>query len=427
MKLWRSAGQIVVLTTLGSSPRLHAQQHPHTDDSRIHDIVFAADDAYRDGRYDAAVDAFEEAYRLRPQAGLLFNIGKCHEKNWVITARESSLASAVESYRRYLREVDRASPKSRHAETEMSLEHLAAALSRAGRSGSDAPAPSRPFARTTRLMVGASVPGASCSIDGGAARSLPLLEPVQPGAHHVAISLNEYLDENRDVVVVEGELFPVHAELRPAPGRLRIHAKDGAGVYVDGRFSGRTPLAQPMVLEAGMHDVALLEAGRVPWGQRIEIGRASSVEVTGELKTSRFRWISYAIMTAAATCGAYASYQTGSAFAHQQWANKFLSRRLAGETLSDGHLASYNHDVRERDVAREQAYTFGTITSLLALAAAGLYFIDKPDLGEVIYKPDSAAPRPAQGPAAKPANEHALSLTPAVDGASMGLELRARF
>ncbi len=409
----RSLACILLLTNLA-----RAQQAPHTVDTRVRDLVYAADDAYRDGRYEEAAEAFEEAYRLNPQTALLFNVGKCHEKHWLLKPTDGSIRAAVDAYRRYLAVVDRSSPKSRHGEAELSLERLTPALERIAPSSTTKPpadrvAPAR-VTRATRIMIGASVPGARVSIDGGPARDLPIVEPVSPGKHHLLISRNEYLDEERDVIVSDGELAPIHAELRAAPGRLVVDAPAGTGVYVDGRFIGRAPLPQPVVVDAGTHAIALLDLGRTAWGRTVEVARAGSATVSGEPRRSTFRWASFALMGVASVSAAVAGYELGSTLAHGLWADRFLNKRSRGEPLTEGELAAYSHDVEAFENARTNAFTFGTVASVLGLAAAGLYFIDRPTVADVVYEKDD-----------KPQTATTATLVPSIShqGASIDLTL----
>jgi hypothetical protein len=420
MKRGPFAATVIVLCALALTAEASAQQ-AHTVDTRVRDLVYAADDAYRDGRYEEAAEAFEEAYRLNPQAALLFNVGKCHEKQWLVKSAEAALRAAVDAYRRYLAVVDRASPKSRHGEAELALERLSPAFDRLAnaanaKTSTERAAPAR--SRATRIMIGASVPGAHVRIDGGPERDLPLVEPVTPGQHHLLISCHEYLDEQRDVVVTEGELAPIHAELRAAPGRLFVEAPAGTGVYVDGRFVGRTPLVQPLVVEAGTHAVALLELGRSPWGRTVDVARASYATVVGEPRRSTFRWASFGLMGVAGISAAVAGYELGSSLAHGLWADRFLGKRARGEALTEGDLAAYTHDVDAHERARTNAFTFGTVASVLGLAAAGLYFIDRPTVADVVYEKDE------RGPATSPAASAQVAPSFSSNGAAIDLTIR---
>jgi hypothetical protein len=411
-----------LLLAIACAAPVRAADPSHAVDARVRDLVYAADDAYRDGRYEEAADAFEEAYRVHPQPALLFNVGKCHEKVWIIKAREGDLRAAVDAYRRYLAVVDRASPKSRHAEAELALERLSPALEKAtpAAAGSSSLATKTP-ARATRLMVGASVAGATVRIDDGAPRPLPLLEQVTAGKHRVRIACTEHLEEDREVFAADGELTPVHAELRPSPGELVVRAPEGTAVYVDGRFSGRTPLTAPLRLAPGDHDVALLDGGRVPWGRRVAIARAASVTVEGEPKRSPYRWASFALAGLAVLAGGGAAYEATTAVLRDVRIQRFLASRERGDYLDERDLAAYADNVSVHDEAQSRALTLAIVSSVLGLGAAGLYFIDKPTVADVVYEHD--AEPPAKATPVTPT----VSLAPAFGATSAAIDVVVRF
>lgn len=382
---------ILVASALFVARAAAGAEPAHGPDARVRDLVYAADDAYRDGRYDEAADAFEEAYRVHPQAALLFNVAKCHEKSWLLRTREADLRAAVAAYRRYLAAVDRSSPKSRHGEAEIALERLTPAFDKLGAPAAAPLENPKSAPRTTRLMVGASVVGASARVDDAPAKPLPFLEHVSAGKHRVRVTCPEYLDEDREVVVAEGELTPIHAEMRPAPGDLVVRAPEGTAIYVDGRFAGRAPLPAALRVPAGDHDVALLDGGRVPWGRRVTVARASNAVVEGAPKRSTYRWAAYGLAGLAVLAGAGAGYEAGTALVRDLRVRRFLTRREQGEPLGERDLANYASDVAAHEEAQSRALTFAIVTSVLGLGAAGLYFIDKPTVADVVYEHEAPA------------------------------------
>jgi tetratricopeptide (TPR) repeat protein len=85
---------VIVLAVLALLPARHAvaqQSDPVA-------IAAEASAAYRQGDFQRAIEAYERAYALRPEATLLFNLGRCHEA--IGTA--DALAIAIEKYRAYL-------------------------------------------------------------------------------------------------------------------------------------------------------------------------------------------------------------------------------------------------------------------------------------------------------------------------------------
>ncbi|MEM9874811.1 MAG: PEGA domain-containing protein [Myxococcota bacterium] len=71
------------------------------------------------------------------------------------------------------------------------------------------------------------------------------------------------------------DVFVVDAELRPAPASLDlgVDVPDGVGVYVDGAYMATTPLAEPLRIEGGPHDVVVAANGREPFETRIALER----------------------------------------------------------------------------------------------------------------------------------------------------------
>jgi hypothetical protein len=254
-------------------------------------------------------------------------------------------------------------------------------------------------------------------IDAGPERPLPILEQVNPGKHRVVVRCAEHVDDEREILATEGELTPMHAELRPAPGALFVRAPDGTAIYVDGRFEGRAPLTSPITLAAGEHDVAVLDSGLLPWGRRVTVGRATNVTIEGEPRRSTYRLVSYGLASAAVLSGATAAFFAGTSVVHDLRAQRFLQRREQGTYLDEADLASYANDAATHDESRGRALTFAIVTSVLTLGAAGLYFLDKPTVADVVYGRDDG---PAEG---KPRT----ALVPSFGADSAALDLRMRF
>jgi tetratricopeptide (TPR) repeat protein len=87
------------LLTLAAVPSL-AQRASATDE-RARELYLLGDDLYSQGRYEEALAAFEEAYRLSERPLLLFNIANAQE-------RSGQWQGAIESLERYLPHADEA-------------------------------------------------------------------------------------------------------------------------------------------------------------------------------------------------------------------------------------------------------------------------------------------------------------------------------
>lgn len=94
-----SAFLIASLLTFVAVPAL-AQRASATDE-RARELYLLGDDLYSQGRYEEALAAFEEAYRLSERPLLLFNIANAQE-------RSGQWQGAIESLERYLPHADEA-------------------------------------------------------------------------------------------------------------------------------------------------------------------------------------------------------------------------------------------------------------------------------------------------------------------------------
>jgi tetratricopeptide (TPR) repeat protein len=94
-----SAFLLASLLTFAAVPGL-AQRASATDE-RARELYLLGDDLYSQGRYEEALAAFEEAYRLSERPLLLFNIANAQE-------RSGQWQGAIESLERYLPHADEA-------------------------------------------------------------------------------------------------------------------------------------------------------------------------------------------------------------------------------------------------------------------------------------------------------------------------------
>jgi tetratricopeptide (TPR) repeat protein len=71
-----------------------AQDVAESEDAEAHALYEAGATAFRDGRYDAALQDFQRAYDLSHRPGLLYNIGTCHDR----LRHDSQALAAFEQY-----------------------------------------------------------------------------------------------------------------------------------------------------------------------------------------------------------------------------------------------------------------------------------------------------------------------------------------
>ncbi len=113
------------------------------------------------------------------------------------------------------------------------------------------------------VRVVSEPPGAEVELDGRPLGPAPLLLPdVEPGKHALRCSLAGYVDRTARFEVKPGSTTTVRVRLeplKPAPGTLQVRSvPPGAGIYVDSRYAGTTPVVVPL---AGSGTVAIEAVG----------------------------------------------------------------------------------------------------------------------------------------------------------------------
>jgi tetratricopeptide (TPR) repeat protein len=189
------------------------------------------------GEFDAASEAFERSVKLNPDKDNLYNLAKCYE----VTHRYTEALSLFE---RILNEFDDALDFEIHDEVSSRISALNASVA--------------------RLKVESAPAGASIRIDGVTVGNSPLQEPLvlMPGDHKLEVSLEGYETVAHQVNLVAGAQKDVLITLQFSKATLSILSNEaGAAIWLNGRNIGVTPLAQPLLLDAGVYRVLLQKAG----------------------------------------------------------------------------------------------------------------------------------------------------------------------
>ena len=126
---------------------------------------------------------------------------------------------------------------------------------------------------TTGLLEISVDPEADITIDGRLRTSASRFGPVEieAGRHELVLRQTGYRDYREDIFISRGELSRRRVELAPLTGSLDFATVPGAGVYINGEYRGRTPLAGPLLLEAGKYIVELRKPGFVTWTGQVDI------------------------------------------------------------------------------------------------------------------------------------------------------------
>jgi len=70
--------------------------------AELHRLYDEGANAFADGRYAVAVNAFEKAYRLKPAGATLYNIARAYDRQFIVDNDDRALKRAIETYREYL-------------------------------------------------------------------------------------------------------------------------------------------------------------------------------------------------------------------------------------------------------------------------------------------------------------------------------------
>lgn len=218
--------------------------------------------------------------------------------SWRATARLSSAATATSA-----QSTQAPAPSAQPAATSPSTGPAAAALiPGAGAAQPQAPAGTAPAARTAApvvkgtLVVRSTPRGASVAINGRARGRTPLrLTNLPAGRYTVRVARSGYTTEERTVVLSADQPTSTLALTLARPSRAQPASRagffgtlsveslpSGAGVFVDGRLLGTTPLADARVA-AGSHVLRVDRTGFRPWTEAIQIVTGQSKRVTASL------------------------------------------------------------------------------------------------------------------------------------------------
>jgi hypothetical protein len=91
------------------------------------------------------------------------------------------------------------------------------------------------------------------------------------GTHALECKTPGYESYYEVIKITTGELSTRNIVLTRLLGYVSISTIEGAEVYVDGTLIGVTPLAQPIELEAGRHQITVKKAGYNVWNNAVNL------------------------------------------------------------------------------------------------------------------------------------------------------------
>ncbi len=383
--------------------------------------------AYAAGQFSAAIQAFDESYRLSSRPGILFSIAQAHRRQYYVDRRPEHLESAIRYYRDYLTKVTEGG---RRADAAQALSELEPLAERLGTSAAAAPSasPTAPPPET-RLMVSSPTRGATVSVDKGKALEAPLITAIKPGKHALHLTAEGYFDEDREIDALAGGVAALDIALRERPGKLVIKARAGAQLTIDGRYVATTPLPRPLEIEAGHHLIAVARNGYRAYTEEIDVGRAETKTVDVDLRVTKQRVVSYVFAGAGITAILAGGVVAGLAARQQRLAEDIDTERQresidCRDTTVTCPTKAYQEAVDQRNSLRPIATTALAAGALLAATGAMLFLFDQPSLDVRATRSDST-PKPAAPPPKDTPIE--MSAAPAFGPGFSGGSLLGRF
>jgi hypothetical protein len=331
--------------------------------------------AYSVGEFLAAIQAFEEAYKIAPKPAILFSLAQAERRQYSVDKDPKRLQRAVDGFRKYVADVPMGG---RRADAVQALGELEPVLEKEKAKGMVAPptATAAPKA-AARVMVTSPTVGAQVSLDGSNASEAPFIGEVKPGKHTVNVTATGHDPEKRDIQVVEGGLVALDLPLKEKPALLSVDAPSGAEIAVDGRVVGVAPLNEPISLSHGRHFVAVMKTGAVAWTRDIDVVRGETKKVSPDLTTSGQRKVAWVVIGTGVAALATGGVFTFLAVGQENKAQDILDEKAKGN-IPASRLDDYDRAVDRRDRYRTWSTIGYTAGGALAITGILLYALDRP-------------------------------------------------
>lgn len=360
------------------------------DEAKAKQLFLAGNAAYKQTDYAGALTAFRAAYALDPRPGILFSMAQTMRRQYVLTSDVRLLREAEAAYRKYLAEVPEGG---RRADAVIALGEIEPTLRASN--VQVAPAPLPPAATATQIAIASQVEvDLTVSVDGGPPVKSSVVQ-VSPGKHALVISAEGYFDEKRAVDVPAGAVQSVDVQLKERPATLALKGAEGAELVVDGRSLGVVGKAD-VEIPHGRHLVALIQNGRHPWQEELELQRGVQKSVDVSLRVTGQRKVAFTLFGLGGAGLLTGGALLGAALAEQARAQGLLDKK-ASQNLSPDELASYASAVQNRDDLRLGAGVAAGAAAGVLGAGLLLYAFDRPT-PEGPRRRDDAPEKPSRGP-----------------------------
>jgi hypothetical protein len=346
---------------------------------------------YAAGKYAAAIQNFEAAYKLAPRPALLFSIAQAERRYYFESRQPDYLRKAIAHYKEYLGQVGQGGRRAEAGQALAELEMVASKLEPVAPVASGAPPPPSAPPKPTLSVMATQVKGARISVNGKQTDEGIFSEEVAPGKYSVKVTAEGYFDEEREVVMQNSPLsFDIALKERPAA--LSFQAPAGAQISVDGRLVGITPLPVPIEVPPGGHIVTVALNGHEAFSTEVDLERGERRSIQANLRRTTQRTVSYGLLGVAGASLVAGGVFSVLALRSQSDAQKVLDARKE-RTISRSELDQYNQARDDRDALWRPA-AIGSFGAALGFGLVGglLYAFDQPSTQAT--GPRERSPRP---------------------------------
>ena len=333
----------------------------------------AGNQAYEAGQYLLAARAYEEAYRLDPLPAITFSVAQAYRLQYYQDHDLEHLRRALALYHQYL---DNAPHGNRRGHATTNIEAIESILGAVKPEAPEAPAPapSKPEATTTQLMVVSHTPHASARIDDGEAMSVPFAHAVEPGMRTVHVEAPGYASARSQWLAVKGRLVVANVELHPLPATIHVKAPPGVSVRLDGLLVTRAELSVP----AGVHVLTMTERGHLPAVRRLSLARGQNAKVdVARLDTTDQRVTATWTLVGAGTLAVAGGVTTVLAIAAENRVREY-DNGIGHVDYAGSDLADRNSSLDARDRFRTASWALFGTAAALGVTGGLLWWLDEP-------------------------------------------------
>ncbi|MFO0590270.1 MAG: PEGA domain-containing protein [Polyangiaceae bacterium] len=352
-----------------------ADSKPNPESKALFD---AGAKAYQAGDFKAAIQAFEQAYKVDQRPGLLFSIAQAHRRQYAVDRRAGHIAVALKYFRDYVVTVAQGGRRADAVQALNELEPIVQQLQRDGQLQ-----PLEDSAPSTRLVVSSPTAEATITLDAEKeSRPLPFIGEVTPGKHTFRIARAGFGTEERTVEVASGGVTALDIGLTELPAKVEVRGPAGASAWVDGRPAGRLPLSAPIEVAPGRHDVRVSLSGYEEHREELDLPRGGSQSVAATMRLTLQRKLAFGLAGTGALALVTGAVLGGVALAEQGTASGIKNDIDAGKVVCRAgvcpQLDSYNSAVDARNALGGASGALLGTGALFAASGVLLYLFDSP-------------------------------------------------